>query len=283
MGPFAMSAPSEDVPTRAGVVPAAETPQEKPNLTSISDIGIRVDRNARHRRTMEDTHTYIDGFMDDPKCGFFGVYDGHGGKQAAEFVRDHLHVVLAEKLTSCSDKREALKEAFLTTDEKIGEAEIKFSGTTVVCSLIQVEDGVKRIYTANAGDARAVLARGGKGVRLSFDHKANDPDEIARIQAAGGFVVMNRVNGILAVARALGDISMKDYVSGEPHTKCTEVTGEDTHLILACDGVWDVIEDDKAVEIILQHESCTKAATELLRASLTAGSTDNISVMVIKL
>jgi len=171
----------------------------------------------------------------------------------------------------------------LTTDEKIGEAEIKFSGTTVVCSLIQIEDGVKRIYTANAGDARAVLARGGKGLRLSLDHKASDPAEVERIQAAGGFVVMNRVNGILAVARALGDRSMKDYVSGEPYVEVVEVTEEDTHLILACDGVWDVIEDDKAVEIILEQENASKAATELLRSALKAGSTDNISVMVIKL
>merc|ERR1712137_1373620 len=237
--PFTMSAPSDDVPTRAGVTPAAETHQEKAPLTSISDIGIRTDRNARHRRTMEDTHTYVDGFMDDSKCGFFGVYDGHGGKQAAEFVRDHLHVVLAEKLGSITDKREALKEAFLT--------------------------------------------RGGKGLRLSLDHKASDPAEVERIQAAGGFVVMNRVNGILAVARALGDRSMKDYVSGEPYVEVVEVTEEDTHLILACDGVWDVIEDDKAVEIILEQENASKAATELLRSALKAGSTDNISVMVIKL
>ena len=76
---------------------------------------------------------------------------------------------------------------------------------------------------------------------------------------------------------------MKDYVSGEPFTKIVDVGAEDSHLILACDGVWDVIEDDKAVEIIMASENCTKAATDLLRASLKAGSTDNISVVVIKL
>merc|ERR1719498_696915 len=117
-----MSASSEDVPTRAGATPAAETPQEKPELTSISDIGIRVDRNARHRRTMEDTHTYVDGFLDDPKCGFFGVYDGHGGKQAAEFVRDHLHLVLEEKLKTVEDVEQAFTEAFMECDKKIAEA-----------------------------------------------------------------------------------------------------------------------------------------------------------------
>jgi len=264
----------------------AETPKEDApkQYTSIQDFGLKADRNSRHRRTMEDTHTHVDGFCDNPKWGYFGVYDGHGGKQAAEFVRDNLHLIVAEKIKEIDDKAEAFKQAYLECDKKIAEAEIKFSGTTVISALIHVDDaGVKRIYTANAGDARTVLARGGKGKRLSLDHKASDPEEVARIQAAGGFVVMNRVNGILAVARALGDISMKDFVSGEPYTECTEVTPEDTHLILACDGVWDVIEDDEAVELILKYDSCQKAATELLRASLKAGSTDNISVMVIKL
>jgi len=261
----------------------AEESTNTPSLSSIQDIGIKTDRNARHRRTMEDTHTWKDSFTGKPNWGYFGVYDGHGGKQVAEFVQDNLHVIFEEKLSSIEDKEEAFRAAFKETDEKIGEAEIKFSGTTVISALLYEEEGVKKICTANAGDARAVLARNGKGVRLSFDHKANDPDEIARIKEAGGFVVMNRVNGILAVARALGDLTMKDFVSGEPYTKIIDVTDEDTHLILACDGIWDVIEDDKSVEIVTQAENATKAATELLKAALRAGSTDNISVMVIKL
>jgi len=228
--------------SETGATPPATDSSEKKqtpkSYTSIKDFGLKADRNSRHRRTMEDTHTHVDGFCGNANWGYFGVYDGHGGKQAAEFVRDNLHLVLEEKLKTVEDVEQAFTEAFMECDKKIAEAEIKFSGTTVVSALIHVDSaGVKRIYTANAGDARAVLARGGKGVRLSLDHKATDPEEVARIQEAGGFVVMNRVNGILAVARALGDISMKDYVSGEPHTKCTEVTGEDTHLILACDGV----------------------------------------------
>ena len=126
-------------------------------------------------------------------------------------------------------------------------------------------------------------SRNGKGLRLTYDHKASDAGETKRIQDAGGFVIMNRVNGILAVTRSLGDRAMKDYVSGEPYTTETVLEEGDTHLILACDGVWDVISDDSAVELVMQFDKCQEAAKKLLIASLRAGSTDNISVMVLKL
>lgn len=83
-----------------------------------------------------------------------------------------------------------------------------------------------------------IFSRAGKGIRLTYDHKASDQSEIDRIQSTGGFVVMARVNGILAVSRSLGDRAMKPYVSGEPYTTRTELTEEDTHVILACDGVF---------------------------------------------
>ena len=80
---------------------------------------------------------------------------------------------------------------------------------------------------ANAGDARAVLSRGGKAVRLTYDHKGNDKQEAKRIMDAGGFVMGGRVNGVLAVTRSLGDSSMKDFVVGSPYTTETELSEED--------------------------------------------------------
>lgn len=263
--------------------PAAPQVKERPPLTSIKDIGISADKNARFRRTMEDTHTFQDGFLGVPTSGYFGIYDGHGGKDAAEYVKEHLHVNLAKKLETNEDKQKAFVEAYLETDESLDTANIKYSGTTAVSALIVEENGKKVLYTANVGDARIVLGRAGKGIRLTYDHKASDQSEIDRIQSTGGFVVMARVNGILAVSRSLGDRAMKPYVSGEPYTTRTELTEEDTHVILACDGVWDVISDDQSVEIVSKHEKMQVASKELLKESLLAGSTDNISVMVLKL
>ncbi|KAK4701318.1 protein phosphatase PTC1, partial [Phenoliferia sp. Uapishka_3] len=102
----------------------------------------------------------------------------------------------------------------------------------------EVKKAAKRtLYTANAGDARAVLCRGGKAVRLTYDHKGSDAKEAKRITDAGGFVMNNRVNGVLAVTRSLGDSSMKEFVVGSPYTTETTLGPDDEFLIIACDGV----------------------------------------------
>ena len=94
------------------------------------------------------------------------------------------------------------------------------------------------LYTANVGDARIVLCRNGKALRLSYDHKGSDENEGRRIANAGGMVINNRVNGVLAVTRALGDVYMKDLVTGHPYTTETVIQHDtDEFIILACDGV----------------------------------------------
>jgi protein phosphatase PTC1 len=94
------------------------------------------------------------------------------------------------------------------------------------------------LYTANVGDARIVLCWNGKALRLSYDHKGNDENEGKRISKAGGLILNNRVNGVLAVTRALGDSYLKDLVTGHPYTTETVIQpDQDEFLILACDGV----------------------------------------------
>jgi protein phosphatase PTC1 len=94
------------------------------------------------------------------------------------------------------------------------------------------------LYTANVGDARIVLCRNGKALRLSYDHKGSDENEGKRVANAGGLILNNRVNGVLAVTRALGDSYMKDLVTGHPYTTETVIQADlDEFIILACDGV----------------------------------------------
>ena len=112
-------------------------------------------------------------------------------------------------------------------------------------SLAEIIQGVKEkatrqrvLYTANVGDARIVLCRNGKALRLSYDHKGMDENEGRRISKAGGLILNNRVNGVLAVTRALGDSYLKDLVTGHPYTTETVIQpDQDEFLILACDGV----------------------------------------------
>lgn len=94
------------------------------------------------------------------------------------------------------------------------------------------------LYTANVGDARIILCRNGKALRLSYDHKGSDENEGKRIANAGGLILNNRVNGVLAVTRALGDTYMKDLVTGHPYTTETVIQADmDEFMIIACDGV----------------------------------------------
>ncbi|CAD6918117.1 unnamed protein product [Tilletia controversa] len=156
--------------------------------------------------------------------------------------------------------------------------------TTSDDGLVEVEGkNVRRVlYTGNVGDARAVLSRAGQAVRLTYDHKGSDPQETERIQGAGGYVMNNRVNGVLAVTRSLGDSSMKDFVLGAPYTTETTLEADDTFLIVACDGLWDVAEDQEAVDLIKDVTDPQEAAEVLLKHALNNFSTDNVSIMVVR-
>lgn len=113
-----------------------------------------------------------------------------------------------------------------------------FASTTPMPKLQSSATRQRVLYTANVGDARIVLCRNGKALRLSYDHKGSDENEGKRISNAGGLILNNRVNGVLAVTRALGDAYMKDLVTGHPYTTETVIQPDiDEFLILACDGV----------------------------------------------
>ncbi|KAB8664829.1 hypothetical protein FH972_026253 [Carpinus fangiana] len=147
--------------------------------------------------------------------------------------------------------------------------------------------GVRRdrvLYTANVGDARIVLCRNGKALRLSYDHKGSDDNEGKRIANAGGLILNNRVNGVLAVTRALGDAYMKDLVTGHPYTTETVIQPEfDEFIILACDGLWDVCSDQEAVDLIRNVQDPVLASKMLVDHALSRFSTDNLSCMVVRL
>jgi len=251
--------------------------------TSVREVGVSHDRNARFRRTMEDAHLVVDAFDSVPHQGYFAVYDGHGGRGAVDFVAKTLHTNFLEVYKKKPTMAEAWKECYTSTDAQVGENKILYSGTTAVTAFVCQKDGERWLHVANVGDARAVLNRGGKAERLTFEHKGSDESEAKRIVDAGGFIVLNRVNGILAVTRSLGDCAMKEYVTGEPYTTDTKLETTDTQLILACDGLWDVCTDQEALNLIAEEKDAEAMSKKLLIHALKNGSTDNISVMVILL
>uniref|UniRef100_A0A7S1TVS3 PPM-type phosphatase domain-containing protein n=1 Tax=Phaeomonas parva TaxID=124430 RepID=A0A7S1TVS3_9STRA len=207
--------------------------------------------NPAKRNTMEDAHVVQPDLLGDGTASYFGVYDGHGGRGIVEYVEEHLHVKVAEELRAESaDKQAALKRAFQITDAASNQTGITTGGATAAVGLICTEGSERVLYTAGVGDSRAVLCRGGEAFRLTVDHKTDNDLEKMRVEKAGGFFMRDRLLGILAVTRSFGDHGMKDFVTAEPDTNRVVLTPNDTMLIIACDGVWDVLSDQGAVDFI---------------------------------
>ncbi|KAL6285430.1 hypothetical protein ACE6H2_009820 [Prunus campanulata] len=265
---------------------------------------------------------------------FFGIYDGHGGPQVANYCSERLHLALAEELGVIKDDlsdgtvgerqqmqwEKAFTNCFQRVDDEIegkvsgniikSDSEASFEpiapetvGSTAVVALVCSS----HIIVANCGDSRAVLCRGKQAITLSVDHKPNREDEYARIEAAGGKVIQwngHRVFGVLAMSRSIGDRYLKPWIIPEPEVMNVPRARDDECLILASDGLWDVMTNEEVCEvarrrILLWHKkngvtalaergtgvdpAAQEAAAYLSTLALQKGSRDNISVIVVDL
>lgn len=220
------------------------------------------------RISMEDAHAAVLNLNKADKSkeiSFFGVYDGHGGANVARYTGRTLHTRLAELPEfERGDYENALRRAFIKTDEDLRIDPVysnDSSGCTAVTALFVSHENnpIRRIIVANAGDSRCVLGFKGKAKPLSFDHKPGNPEEHSRILNAGGFVEFDRVNGNLALSRAIGDFEFKQnnslppesqIVTAEPEIITHDPTGEEEFLVLACDGIWDCLSNQQVVDIV---------------------------------
>ncbi|KAG1547911.1 hypothetical protein G6F49_010060 [Rhizopus delemar] len=130
------------------------------------------------------------------------------------------------------------------------------SGCTAVATLITDDN---HIIVANAGDSRAIISIAGRAKPLSFDHKPTNETEMERIIKAGGFVEFGRVNGNLALSRAIGDFEFKQsenlsaeeqVVTCNPDLIEHEITKDDEFIVLACDGIWDCMTNQEVVDFV---------------------------------
>jgi protein phosphatase PTC1 len=148
-------------------------------------------------------------------------------------VTGSLAIAPASKALAKSQESEKEKDGSSETSQTV-------SNEAIATKLRGISSRQRVLYTANVGDARIILCRNGKALRLSYDHKGSDENEGKRIANAGGLILNNRVNGVLAVTRALGDTYMKDLVTGHPYTTETVIQHDlDEFIIIACDGVSD--------------------------------------------
>ncbi|XP_067944460.1 probable protein phosphatase 2C T23F11.1 [Watersipora subatra] len=252
------------------------------------------------RVTMEDAHTHFLSLPGDPSAAFFAVFDGHGGTAIAQYASQNLHKKVVQQLNySRGDYESALKNGYLQLDREM-QSDIHLrddmSGTTAVSILIKNN----KLFCANAGDSRAIASVDGTVQQLSFDHKPNNEMESKRIIAAGGWVEYNRVNGNLALSRALGDFIFKkntskppeeQIVSAAPDIVTKDITASHEFIIMACDGIWDVLSNLEVLQFvrtrIAQRTEPSVICEELLNTCLAPDAQmgglgcDNMTVLLI--
>ncbi|KAK8801972.1 hypothetical protein WA158_006367 [Blastocystis sp. Blastoise] len=244
--------------------------------------------NAKRRKSMEDAHKIIPCFMNDVNIFYAGVFDGHGGRGVVDWVVSHLDNNLREAIESneLTSIEQCLEYAFLYTDIQTKQKELCVDGSTAAIVFIQKQlDGKRILYCANVGDTRTLICNNGQAIRLSYDHKAIDENEIRRINASGGFVSKGRVGGLLAITRSFGDHSLKNYVTAHPYITKYEITDQDQFLVIACDGIFDVMTDQEVIDFIQTHqgESGFDPANSLADEAIKRDTNDNITVLVIGL
>jgi protein phosphatase 1L len=237
------------------------------------------------RPSMEDAHA----IWDEEDVFSAEIYDGHGGSMgallAAESLTPHFLSLLRAEHGRPIDEREpdpeVLRAAYLTADQYIC-SRATTSGTAA--ATIHILDD--RFLVANVGDSRVVIGTSTGAFQLTVDHKPGLPEERSRIEALGGRVIswdIPRVEGMLAMSRALGDSELKPYVSSEPRIVEGRFGVENDFAVVACDGVWDVLTLQEVMATIREVVEPNQAAQKLVALALASGSTDNVSVIVLDL
>ncbi|ODQ80419.1 hypothetical protein BABINDRAFT_166751 [Babjeviella inositovora NRRL Y-12698] len=288
-----------------------------------------------YRVTMEDAHclAHDASIHPDFEISIFGVFDGHGGKKSAKYVSEVLPCLLMKrllarfhnllegtsgdllerlgKIEAQIDYLKFLRDCFFKVDSALLEQNFNSGSTAVVALLVN-----RRLVVANVGDSRCYVSVNGIAKSLSYDHKPNNVGELMRIHRSGGFVAMNRVNGVLALSRAFGDFGFKAGLmsvpgpNGKRHAVVrippeeTPVTCEpevivhtlgrlDEFLVLACDGIWDCYKNqtlnNEIRDWILKGKSLQEICQIVLDNSLgmannvTGIGYDNMTIMLVAL
>lgn len=251
------------------------------------------------RRRMENRHAIVEdldvifNISTSRPTNYYAIFDGHSGVDAATYCSTHMHCFIAQSPKYPSDPEGAMKDAFARTEslftEKCNQENIN-GGCTALCVLHRPLD--RQIYAAWAGDSQAIVVSQNKILRLINPHKPERKDEQKRIEQAGGVVLFYgtwRVNGQLAVSRAIGDVKHKQFVSGVPEITSVTLDGDEDFLVLGCDGLWDSVKEIEVASTLyeqLQNEPGDDASgfsQSVVSLARRAGSRDNISVLVVLL
>lgn len=312
----------------------------------LSDKTLAVDSELPHyttyilamqgyRRTMEDAHAVLHDTSVHPRFAVlvFAVFDGHGGRRTADWVAELLPrlimrrlvtrfreeaALFAQRLPPATDEAllshlrlvaarinylQFLRDCFAKAEQVLLHHQFDLGSTAVVALVVD-----SKLVVGNVGDLRCILSVDGCAKPLLFDHKPSHIGEYLRVVNAGGFVAMDRVDGVLALSRAFGDFGFKDprqhapgrplcaapemfRVLAEPEVMMRDLSSSDEFLVLACDGVWDCFRNQDLVDTIRKQLAQGKQlqqieATVLDRCigmanDLTGIGFDNMTLLIV--
>jgi serine/threonine protein phosphatase PrpC len=276
-------------------------------LHKISLLGLRP--------TNEDAECFYLNLDNNDKSkkniNLIGIFDGHGGPLVSKYLSDKLppyfynkSIVPDSAKPSSTKYHKYIIKLFDFIQEKIRNEiiESKLMGSTAIIAQIYKNSDKnsdrKKMQIINVGDCRAVLCnKYNIGIPLTKDHKPTSIEEFDRITKLGGKVTQlpnddPRIGG-LSVSRSIGDIDTKPYVSHQPEIFDYDIDDNDKFIILACDGLWDVFDNQSAVDFVLhemknnyKYNIITNSlknniAMKLASDAIKRGSTDNVSCMVL--
>uniref|UniRef100_A0A1D1YT51 protein-serine/threonine phosphatase n=1 Tax=Anthurium amnicola TaxID=1678845 RepID=A0A1D1YT51_9ARAE len=233
---------------------------------------------------MEDYHVAKFVHMKGKELGLFAIFDGHLGDSVPAYLQKNLfsNILKEEEFWTYPDR--ALSKAYEKTDTAIlsHSPDLGRGGSTAVTAILI---NGRKLWIANVGDSRAVLAKTGQVRQMTVDHEPST--ERGSIENRGGFVSnmpgdVPRVNGQLAVSRAFGDKSLKSHLRSDPDISFEEIGSDTELLILASDGLWKFVTNEEAVDIARKFKDPQAAAKQLTAEALDRESKDDISCIVLR-
>lgn len=213
---------------------------------------------------------------------YIGLFDGHGGDKVSISLRDTFKDILEKNFINNDNVPEVIYKSLYEIENNIKE---DYCGST---ALILIRNNLNdEVCIANVGDCRAILENSGKYIKITEDHNPYLLRELERILQNGGQIIqdsngLHRVMGSLALTRAIGDNYLKKYITWEPDIYTLKLNNNNSILIMASDGLWDVFKDQEVVDIIMKSDK-KEILQDIVSIARQRGSTDNITIILYKL
>ena len=238
-----------------------------------------LNQNPEFCDYMEDCALSINCFNKESYRHLFCIFDGHGGNVTAKLcVKKFPEIFRKCLLESPFDYEMALKKSFYLMDQEIEKIKATEVGNTATIVFINN----RLLYCANVGDSSCALI-GKTNEFITTEDKCTNKNEMKRIEKEGGTIIDDRLGGILAVSRGLGDFDLKSKgLTCEPHITKKLIDHNTNYCVLASDGVWDVLNPDEVAKITQTHK-IDEMAKEIVETAMDRGSEDNISCIVVEL